>query len=94
VRLAPSRTTEIYPRILNASTDIKFVNTSMHGVGHIFVDKSFELFGFRPFVPVKEQQHPDPEFSTVKFPNPEEAGMSHIPPTKTTSNYPATVNRY
>ncbi|KAH9980248.1 hypothetical protein BGW80DRAFT_1274310, partial [Lactifluus volemus] len=59
--------------ILNASTDIKFVNTSMHGVGHMFVAKSFEGFGFKPFIPVEEQQHPDPEFPTVKFPNPEEA---------------------
>jgi phosphomannomutase len=59
---------------LNGSTDIKFVNTSMHGVGHVFVDRSFERFGFRPFIPVKEQQHPDPEFPSVRFPNPEEAG--------------------
>jgi phosphomannomutase len=61
-------------RALNGSTDIKFVNTSMHGVGHVFVDRGFECFGFKPFIPVKEQQHPDPEFPTVKFPNPEEAG--------------------
>lgn len=26
----------------------------------------------QPFVPVKEQMVPDPEFPTVKFPNPEE----------------------
>jgi phosphoglucomutase len=50
----------------------------MHGVGHVFVNRSFERFGFRPFVPVKEQQNPDPEFPSVKFPNPEEAGTSHI----------------
>ncbi|KAI9443236.1 hypothetical protein H4582DRAFT_2109603 [Lactarius indigo] len=49
-------------RVLNTSTDIKFVNTSMHGVGHIFVEKSFERFGFNPFTPVREQQDPDPEF--------------------------------
>jgi phosphomannomutase len=46
----------------------------MHGVGHVFVEKSFERFGFNPFTPVKEQQDPDPEFPTVQFPNPEEAG--------------------
>jgi len=61
-------------KALNESTDIKFVNTSMHGVGHVFVSRSFECFGFKPFIPVKEQQSPDPEFPTVKFPNPEEAG--------------------
>jgi len=67
-------------RAINTSTDIKFVNTSMHGVGHVFVEKSFERFGFNPFTPVKEQQHPDPEFPTVQFPNPEEAGTPHVRP--------------
>ncbi|KAI9512434.1 hypothetical protein F5148DRAFT_1279773 [Russula earlei] len=42
-------------KALNASTDVKFVNTSMHGVGDVF-------------------QHPDPEFPSVQFPNPEESG--------------------
>ncbi|KAI0269854.1 hypothetical protein BC834DRAFT_574038 [Gloeopeniophorella convolvens] len=59
---------------LNSSTNLKFVNTSMHGVGHVFVAQSFERFGFAPFTPVKEQEQPDPEFPTVQFPNPEEAG--------------------
>jgi phosphomannomutase len=49
----------------------------MHGVSHMFVEKSFDCFGFKPFIPVEEQQQPDPEFPTVKFPNPEEAGMPH-----------------
>jgi phosphomannomutase len=75
----PYRALELFltPRALNGSTDIKFVNTSLHGVGHVFVNRCFEDFGFKPFIPVKEQQHPDPEFPTVKFPNPEEAGMTH-----------------
>lgn len=51
-----------------------FVNTSMHGVGDPFTSKAFEIVGFSPYTPVKEQQHPDPEFPTVKFPNPEEKG--------------------
>jgi phosphomannomutase len=75
----PSRALELLliPRALNGSTDIKFVNTSLHGVGHVFVNRGFEGFGFKPFIPVKEQQHPDPEFPSVKFPNPEEARMTY-----------------
>ncbi|KAH9934848.1 phosphoglucomutase first 3 domain-containing protein [Fomitopsis serialis] len=49
---------------LRSITPIKFVNTSMHGVSHPFVTRAFEV----------EQQHPDPDFPTVKFPNPEEKG--------------------
>lgn len=48
----------------------------MHGVSHAFMVKAFELFGFADFTPVQEQQIPDPEFPTVKFPNPEEKGES------------------
>lgn len=61
-------------RATNGNLGIKFVNTSMHGVGHPFVERAFESFGFPPFIPVKQQQVPDPEFPTVKFPNPEEKG--------------------
>jgi len=67
-------------RVLNESTNVKFVNTSMHGVSDVFLSQGFECFGFKPFIPVKEQQSPDPEFPTVKFPNPEEAGTSFFPP--------------
>ncbi|KAF9475322.1 Phosphoglucomutase, first 3 domain-containing protein [Pholiota conissans] len=59
---------------LNRQLSVKFVNTSLHGVGDPFVKRAFELYGFPPYIPVKEQQQPDPEFSTVKFPNPEEKG--------------------
>ncbi|THG97101.1 hypothetical protein EW026_g4828 [Hermanssonia centrifuga] len=52
----------------------KFVNTSLHGVSHAVLAKTFALFGFPPFTPVKEQQLPDPDFPTVTFPNPEEKG--------------------
>ncbi|KAG6910909.1 hypothetical protein DXG01_006592 [Tephrocybe rancida] len=59
---------------LNGTTGIKFVNTSMHGVSDKFVSEAFSAFGFAPYVPVMEQRHPDPDFPTVRFPNPEEKG--------------------
>ncbi|KAI0051141.1 hypothetical protein FA95DRAFT_1580867 [Auriscalpium vulgare] len=59
-------------RELNREATPAFVNTSMHGVGHPFASRAFDEFGFAPFIPVAEQQGPDPDFPTVKFPNPEE----------------------
>lgn len=53
-------------------TNLKFVHTSFHGVGHDYVQWAFKAFGFQPPIPVPEQKDPDPDFSTVKCPNPEE----------------------
>jgi phosphomannomutase len=49
----------------------------MHGVSGPFVDEAFARFGYptSALVPVEEQRKPDPEFPTVKFPNPEEKGV-------------------
>lgn len=60
--------------MLNAQSTVSFANTSMHGVSHVFVERAFKTFGFPPFTPVQEQSIPDPEFPSVKFPNPEEKG--------------------
>lgn len=60
---------------MNEQTSLKFVSTSMHGVSHPFMTRAFEQFGLSAFTPVTEQQIPDPDFPTVKFPNPEEKGM-------------------
>lgn len=54
--------------------NIKFVNTSMHGVSDPFVRRAFDTFGVPQYIPVEAQQRPDPEFPTVRFPNPEEKG--------------------
>lgn len=59
-------------RELNPKTPLKFVHTSFHGVGHDYVQLAFQAFGFQPPIPVPEQKDPDPDFSTVKCPNPEE----------------------
>ena len=61
-------------RSINAQTPLKFVNTSMHGVSDPVMREAFELFGLPKYTPVVAQQKPDPEFPTVKFPNPEEKG--------------------
>jgi phosphoglucomutase/phosphopentomutase len=48
----------------------------MHGVGYAYALEAFKAFNHRPFIPVLEQVEPDPEFPTVKFPNPEEGKSS------------------
>ncbi|KAJ3309024.1 Phosphoglucomutase-2 [Boothiomyces sp. JEL0838] len=56
------------------SKNVKFLYTAMHGVGLEFAKKSFEAFNLPEFELCQEQVLPDPEFPTVKFPNPEEKG--------------------
>ncbi|XP_040195776.1 glucose 1,6-bisphosphate synthase [Rana temporaria] len=61
-----------FHREMNQKTPMKFVHTSFHGVGHDYVQSAFKVFGFNPPIPVPEQKDPDPNFSSVKCPNPEE----------------------
>ncbi|XP_031839249.1 phosphoglucomutase 2 isoform X2 [Nomia melanderi] len=63
--------TVLYPEI-NRNTILKFTYTPMHGVGYEYMSAAFNAANFKPFITVEEQKLPDPEFSTVKFPNPEE----------------------
>ncbi|XP_053400354.1 phosphopentomutase-like [Mercenaria mercenaria] len=56
----------------NGNATVKFTYTAMHGVGYIFSDKSVQQFGFPAVIPVPEQIEPNPDFPTVKYPNPEE----------------------
>ena len=55
--------------------DLSLVYTPLHGVGGPWVKKAFSLAGFENFHVVPEQADPDPGFSTVRFPNPEEPGV-------------------
>ncbi|RWZ68505.1 phospho-sugar mutase [Labedella populi] len=50
------------------------VYTAMHGVGWETASRVFEAAGFASPVTVAAQVHPDPDFPTVSFPNPEEPG--------------------
>jgi phosphoglucomutase len=58
-----------------SSLSADMVNTSLHGVSNPFIVKAFAALGFRSPVPVQSQMDPDPDFPTVNFPNPEEAGV-------------------
>jgi phosphoglucomutase len=53
-------------------TDIKVVFTPLHGTANKPVRSALAALGFKNITVVKEQELPDPEFSTVKSPNPEE----------------------
>jgi phosphomannomutase len=48
-----------------------FVFTAMHGVGKRWMADALVSFGLPPYVPVREQIDPNPDFPTVAVPNPE-----------------------
>jgi len=74
----------------NAKTALKFTYTPVHGVGAAYVRKAFEELGLRPYIAVEEQINPDPYFSTVIFPNPEENDTLKMA-LKTASNNQSTI---
>jgi phosphomannomutase len=59
--------------LINPKTKIKIVYTPLHGVGKETILKVFDRAGLNLSL-VGAQAEPDPEFPTVKFPNPEEPG--------------------
>ncbi len=61
--------------LLNGELDknLSIVYTPLHGAGGKLVSKGLEVAGFTNVTIVGEQAIPDPNFTTVKFPNPEEA---------------------
>ena len=65
-------------RDTNPHSTARIAYTAMHGVGYQWIKRAFEVANHVPMLPVPCQQHPDPEFSTVAFPNPEEKGVSAV----------------
>ncbi|ETI67631.1 phospho-sugar mutase [Neobacillus vireti] len=57
---------------LAEETDIHVVFTPLHGTANKLVRAGLAELGYNNVTVVKEQELPDPEFSTVKSPNPEE----------------------
>lgn len=60
--------------LVKHQVNIPFVYTPMHGVGLETFQYAVRLLAVDHVDAVKEQAQPDPYFSTVKFPNPEEKG--------------------
>ena len=65
----------IRPIPSDAGIPIPFVYTPMHGVGLVPMQATLKALGSHDrMVSVQQQAHPDSEFPTVAYPNPEEAG--------------------
>ncbi|WP_237036781.1 phospho-sugar mutase [Mediannikoviicoccus vaginalis] len=52
--------------------DIKIVYTPLNGTGNKYVREVLKRRGFNNIVVVEEQENPDPDFTTVGYPNPED----------------------
>ncbi|WP_029594815.1 phospho-sugar mutase [Exiguobacterium chiriqhucha] len=53
-------------------SDLKIVFSPLHGTAHHLIPEGLKRAGYHHVTVVKEQMHPDPEFSTVVSPNPED----------------------
>lgn len=58
--------------------EFKIVFTPLHGTGNKSIRRALKEVGFENIIVVKEQENPDPNFSTVKSPNPEERDAFNI----------------
>ncbi|EHQ90043.1 phospho-sugar mutase [Desulfosporosinus youngiae] len=62
----------LYPDLdAQKGKELKIVYTPLHGAGNILVRRALSELGFSSVQVVHEQEHPDPEFTTVPYPNPE-----------------------
>ena len=63
----------IHPEIIKAVADsIRIVYTPFHGTGNLPVRRILSELGFKHVYVVPEQELPDPDFTTLEYPNPED----------------------
>lgn len=63
----------IHPEVIREmAEDITIVYSPFHGTGNIPVRRILKELGFKKVYVVAEQELPDPEFTTLKYPNPED----------------------
>ena len=63
----------IHPEIIREVADeIRIVYTPFHGTGNLPVRRILSELGFKNVYVVKEQELPDPDFTTLEYPNPED----------------------
>ncbi len=71
--IARVKTLSINPKVVaEAGKNLKIVYTPIHGSGNVPVRRILREIGITNVSVVKEQEAPDPNFSTVKVPNPED----------------------
>lgn len=64
----------IHPEVIKEmADDIKIVYTPFHGTGNLPVRRILSELGFKHVYVVPEQELPDPDFTTLEYPNPEDA---------------------
>ncbi len=64
--------------INKVGNDFKIIFTPIHGTGNLPIRRVLDEVGFKNVSVVKEQEMPDSNFSTVKYPNPEEKEVFDI----------------
>ena len=63
----------IHPEVIKeVAEDIKIVYTPFHGTGNVPVRRILSELGFKNVYVVPEQELPDPDFTTLDYPNPED----------------------
>ena len=68
------KSVSVNPALLSNTKDLSVVYTPLHGTGLMLTKRTLDQAGFTGLQIVSEQAVPDGDFTTVKSPNPEEAG--------------------